>query len=128
MKKVFLGGTCNDSTWRDQLIPLLQIDYFDPVVSDWNEEAQKREIAEREACDFCLYVLTPRMHGVYAVAEVVDDSNKRPGKTVFCVLKHDGSALFDERQMKSWKQVARMVIDNGAQFFGSLEAVAAFLN
>ena len=30
--KVFLGGTCNNSTWRDELIPQLKIDYFNPVV------------------------------------------------------------------------------------------------
>lgn len=30
--KVFLGGTCNNSTWREELKPLLKIDYFDPVV------------------------------------------------------------------------------------------------
>ena len=23
MKRVFLGGTCNESTWRDELIPKL---------------------------------------------------------------------------------------------------------
>ena len=40
---VFLGGTCNNSTWRDKLIPLLKIDYFNPVVEDWTEEAQQIE-------------------------------------------------------------------------------------
>ena len=34
--KVFLGGTCNESKWRDDLIKLLKIDYFNPVVKDWN--------------------------------------------------------------------------------------------
>ena len=24
MKKVFLGGTCNESTWRDKLIEMLK--------------------------------------------------------------------------------------------------------
>ena len=36
MKKVFLGGTCNESTWRNELIPLLEnagVEYFNPVVS-----------------------------------------------------------------------------------------------
>jgi len=37
MKRVFLGGTCNNSKWRDVLIPRLKIDYFNPVVDDWNE-------------------------------------------------------------------------------------------
>jgi len=34
MNKVFLGGTCNESTWRDELIPMLEIDYFNPVVDE----------------------------------------------------------------------------------------------
>ncbi len=33
-KKVFLGGTCNGSLWRDALIKKLNIDYFNPVVPD----------------------------------------------------------------------------------------------
>ena len=87
--KVFLGGTCNDSKWRDQLIPKLQIDYFNPVVADWTKECRKKEIQERKDADIVLYVVTPRMIGVYSIAEVVDDSNKRPGKTLFCVLPED---------------------------------------
>src|SRR5687768_12798989 len=81
--EIFLGGTCNGSNWRDQLKPLLTIEYFDPVVTDWNEEAQKREIEKRETCDLVLYVITPRMTGVYSIAEAIDDSNKRPEKTLF---------------------------------------------
>ena len=40
MKKVFLGGTTNDSNWRDLLIKKIKIDYFNPVVKDWNESAR----------------------------------------------------------------------------------------
>ncbi len=36
--KVFLGGTCNESTWRDRVIKDLKIDYFNPVVEDWTPE------------------------------------------------------------------------------------------
>jgi len=32
--KIFLGGTCNESTWRNRIIPMLEIDYFNPVVDD----------------------------------------------------------------------------------------------
>ena len=39
--KVFLGGTCNESTWRNRIIPMLAIDYFNPVVDDWNEEEHR---------------------------------------------------------------------------------------
>lgn len=94
MSKVFLGGTCNDSTWRDDLIPKLKIDYFNPIVDDWNKEAQQEEIKERKNSDYVLYVITPKMSGVYSIAEVVDDSNKRPEKTLFCVLNIDDENEF----------------------------------
>lgn len=138
MKKVFLGGTCNGSTWRDKLIPMLSIDYFNPVVDDWTEECYQEELRQRETCDYCLYVITPRMTGVYSIAEVVDDSNKRPSKTIFCVLEKDYpnkskgedwiSISFDEGKLKSLDKVGRMVENNGGKYFKSLEEVAEYLN
>lgn len=126
--KVFLGGTCNNSTWRDKLIPLLKIDYFNPVVDDWTPECQDEEIRQRELCDYCLYTITPKMTGVYSIAEVVDDSNKRPEKTILCVLDEDDENIFSETQIKSLKQVKEMVKNNGANVFDSLEDIASFLN
>ena len=36
------------------------------------------------------------MTGVYSIAEVVDDSNKRPGKTILVILRDDGDKKFTE--------------------------------
>jgi hypothetical protein len=141
MKKVFLGGTCNESKWREELIELLKINYFNPVVSDWTEECMEEEIKQREICDYCLYVITPRMTGVYSIAEVIDDSNKRPEKTIFCVLKSDKNTSqsfasplfttdmwFSQSQIKSLEQVGKMVRKNGGKYFRTLEDVAEYLN
>ena len=128
MKKVFLGGTCNGSLWRETLIPLLKIDYFNPVVADWTPECQQREIEERINSDYCLYVITPKMTGVYSIAEVVDDSNKRPQKTLFCVLESDGEAQFTKAQYKSLIQTGKMVIENGGKVFLTLNSIADYLN
>ena len=144
MKKVFLGGTCNESTWREELIKKLEIDYFNPVVDDWTEECYQEELRQREICDYCLYVITPRMTGVYSIAEVVDDSNKRPEKTIFCLLEYDLSdykmkladgkkvrkyvEMFDAGQLKSLDKVGVMVEKNGGKYFKSLREVAIFLN
>lgn len=128
MIKVFLGGTANKSTWRDQLTPQLEIDYFDPIVADWNEEAYQRELRERQECDFCLYLITPRMKGFYSIAEVVDDSNKRPERTLFCVLEEDGELRFDAVQKKSLTAVGKMVTINGGRWFRSMDEVVQFLN
>ena len=128
MPKVFLGGTCNESTWRDKLIKKLKIDYFNPIVDDWNEEAFQRELIEKEECDFLLFVITPKMTGVYSIAEVVDASNKVPYKTIFCYLTDDGYLTFDNGQIKSLNKVAEMVERNGGKWFQSLESLAEYLN
>jgi len=127
-KKVFLGGTCNESTWRDRLIPMLNIDYFNPVVADWNEAAYQQELFQRQHCDFCLYVITPRLEGFYSIAEVVDDSNKRPEKTVFCCLLKDDTLEFNSKQVRSLAAIEKMIKNNGGKCFVSLETVAEYLN
>lgn len=128
MKKVFLGGTANKSTWRADLIKKLKIDYFDPIVEDWTEEFQKEEIKQRKACDFVLYVITPKMEGVYSIAEVVDDSNKQPKKTIFAYLLEDDGKEFTKHQLKSLDATGKLVEDNGAKWFKSLAEVADYLN
>lgn len=128
MKKVFLGGTCNHSTWREELIPLLNVDYFNPVVDNWTPECQEEELRQREMCDICLYVITPLMTGVYSIAEVVDDSNKRPEKTVFVKLRDSDGLSFSSHQLKSLEAVSKMVISNGGKSFDSLEEVANYIN
>lgn len=123
-KRCFLGGTCGDSTWREEIIPKLEIDYFNPVVDDWTPECQKEEIKQRNNCDYVLYVITSDMEGVYSIAEVVDDSNKRPEKTIFCIIE-DG---FNEKQKKSLKQVEEMVKSNDATVCKNLNEVVKVLN
>ena len=124
IKKIFLGGTCNNSTWRDELIPLLKIDYFNPVVEDWTPEAQEEERYQRQTCDYCLYTITSEMTGVYSIAEVIDDSNKRPDKTIFCLLTNG----FETYELKSLNEVGKMVQRNGGVYFTSLQQVANLVN
>jgi len=126
--EVFLGGTANNSQWRDDLIEKLKIHYFNPIVNDWNEEVQKNEIKKRKTCDYILYVITPKMSGVYSIAEVVDDSNKRPEKTLFCILEKDEDNKFDKHQIKSLNMVKSMVKENGVKIFENLNQIANYLN
>lgn len=128
--RIFLGGTCNGSKWREQLIPLLEqrgFDYFNPVVPDWTPACKEVEIQERATCDVCLYVITPKMTGVYSVAEVVDDSNKRPLHTVLCILSSDDGECWTEAQARSIMSVADLVKRNRAAVFFNLESVAEYL-
>jgi hypothetical protein len=128
MKKVFLGGTCNGSSWRDKLIKDLKINYFQPQSDDWTPAMMEEEIKQRAECDFCLYVITPKMTGVYSIAEVVDDSNKRPEKTIFSYLVSDEEKEFSVAQIKSLEQTAKMIRENGASFFRTFSEIADYLN
>lgn len=158
MSKVFLGGTCAETVWREKLISMLHINYFNPVVEDWTEECMAEEIRQRETCDYCLYTITPSMQGVYSIAEVVDDSNKRPEKAIFCLLENEIPKIiqvenpmcylgsydirmlidkevypsdkiqFNKAEIKSLNQVGKMVERNGGMYFKSLEEVAEYLN
>lgn len=126
--KVFLGGTCNNSRWRNRLIPQLTVESFNPVVPEWNEEAYQRELKEREECDKCLYVLTPASDSPYSIAEVVDDSNKRPGKTVFAFTRSDEDGVLTDHQMKAYNKVGLMVEANGGTYVRDYDTLADILN
>lgn len=122
--KVFLGGTCSGRDWRRELIPTLDCEYYNPIVKNWSEADRIREVYERETCDVVLYVITSGLKGVYSIAEVIDDSNKRPEKTVFCVL-YDG---FDKKMSHSLEAVVNLARSNGAAICESLWDVAVEIN
>ncbi len=122
--KVFLGGTCSGYKWRNKLIPMLKCEYYNPIVKNWQESDRLKEVYEREHDDIVLYVITSGLKGVYSIAEVVDDSNKRPEKVVFCVLNRG----FDEQMSHSLEAVKNLVRDNGAYVCGNLTDVAKYIN
>lgn len=126
--KVFLGGTCAGWKWRDELQPLLNCDYYNPIVKDWSEEDRLREVHERETSDYVLYGITNGIKGVYSIAEVVDDSNKRPEKTLFLNLYEEDDRYFTKQMSHSLKAVENLLKANGVKVFGTIKGVADFLN
>lgn len=129
--KIFLGGTCNESTWRDELIPKLEeidFDYFNPVVEDWTPECQDIEIYEKtNNCNIHLYVITNKMKGVFSIAETIESVFNKDKKTIFCVLDgFDGD--FPDYQIKSLDAVGRMVERNGGKYVTSLDDIIEILN
>lgn len=105
--KVFLGGTCAGTTWRDELIPMLEkegIAYFNPVVKNWTPADQEKEEREKLEAETHLYYITSAMKGVYSIAEIVD-SFYQEYNVVFC-FNPEG---FDTAQIKSLKAVCKLL-------------------
>ena len=108
--KVFLGGTCANSTWRDELTPRLDVDVFNPVVEDWTLEDQVTENYEKDKlCNIHLYVITNAMKGVYSIAEVMDSATT-PGKFTILHILPQG---FDKTQLKSLQATVDLVRSRG---------------
>ena len=132
MIKVFLRGSCADSKWKEKFIPKLNIDYLNS--DDWDSKCQEEKIRQKETCNFILYTLTKAYSAIAEVAEVVDDSNKRPEKTIVCVTnelmdyKWYTKWAMDEQDMKHLDTVGRLVERNGGLYFKSLDEVAEYLN
>lgn len=122
--EVFLGGTCSGYNWRKYMMPKLKCEYFNPLVDDWTEECRLKELEKRKTCDYLLYVITSGMKGVYSIAEVTDDSNKHPEKTVLCILKTG----FDQSELRSFEALEKMIENNGATVLHSEDEVIKFFN
>ncbi len=126
--KVFLGGTCNGSKWREELIPNLNIEYFNPVVEEWTEECKVEEKRQRSECDLRLYVITPSMTGVLSIAELVEDSILNSSGTVVCFLKEYEGKSFSDHQWSSLESIVSMVTPYGVEVFFTLTDTANALN
>lgn len=105
--RVFLGGTCNETTWRDELIKDLKVDYFNPVVKDWTPAAQEIEMDEKEnKCNIHLYVITSAMKGVFSIAEAVDSVHNKNVETILQVMPKG----FEAHELKSLQAVVNLII------------------
>lgn len=114
--RIFLGGTCAESKWRDELILYLiesHIEYFNPVVKDWTPECQAIEEDEKNnKCDCHLYVITKEMKGTYSIAEIINSAwqsivyGTKVNKIIFVVLDE---GIWEKHEIKSFDAVMNMV-------------------
>lgn len=116
MNKIFLGGTCADTTWRDEFIKEIEpvgIEYFNPVVKDWTPECQTIEEDEKNhKCDCHLYVITKEMMGTYSIAEVINSAWQAVlyGTTVnFVVFAVLNEGTWQKHEIKSFNAVMKMI-------------------
>lgn len=73
---VFLGGSCNPTTWRREVaIPLLEdarVKYFNPQVDDWYEELIQIETRAKETAKVVLMVIDNATRSMVCINESVE--------------------------------------------------------
>lgn len=68
---------------------------------------------------------------MYSIAEVVDDSNKRSDKTIFCNLYSNGEKHltgYRKQMAHSLAATENLISQNGVKVFHDLKFVAEYIN
>lgn len=122
---VFLGGTCANSTWRTDLISLLNdnVPYFDPQVADWTSADAEREDACKPVAGINVFVITGDALGTYSGWEICEEAHRAPEKLVFATVGE-----LPENQVKGITKIKKALVAKGCRVCDSLEEIAEIIN
>lgn len=132
-KFVFLGGTTANDTWRVKLISMLTpaINYFNPVVSNYDDVAKVNEDHAKEQATHMVYVITPNMKSFYSIAEMTEDAVLKKRPVIICFLDAHSPAKigFTEDQLRGFSLVMQLLSKYPTvKISHSLEDIANILN
>lgn len=125
----FLGGTINGSNWRQKLAEKLSVNYFDPVVNDWNPDHRRTEEMAKSAAKVLVYAITPKQTGFYTIAEMTHAvfGDSRP--VAVLILDEDDGVLYEEHQQASISAIKELLNQRiGLHLFDNVEELAHHLN
>lgn len=127
MSQVFLGGTCAGPDYRELLIPLLTVPYFNPVVKDWKPEDAEREDVAKQSASINVFVITPAAVGMYSVAELTELAIQSD-KPLCVMFMEIGDYVWNEHQQKSNAQIKKLLAKYNALIFEDLVSLAKAIN
>lgn len=101
---VFLGGSCNPTTWRKTLaIPRLEaknITYYNPQVDEWHEGLMAVEATHKEGARVLLFVIDNQTRGIASIAEAAYYIGRRR-KVVLVIQNHaSGGGVVNDDEVK----------------------------
>lgn len=116
---IFLGGTCNDSDWREEFISIFnktdcKTKLFNPVVKDWTPECKKKEDEVKSKARMNLFVITPEMTGTYSIAEAVECAHYNGSKVFFAIVNRNGA--FNAGNVKSFDAIGDIITSHGGVY------------
>jgi hypothetical protein len=99
--KVFLGGSCNPTTWRhDTAIPFLKengITFYNPQVSDWKPELMEIEDQAKQTAELLFFVIDNKTRSTASMVEAAYLAGC--GRQLILVIKsflHPGTLIAGE--------------------------------
>lgn len=131
MLKVFLGGTCGKSDWREKIIKMFndKVDYFNPIVDSWNRQAQEREDLHKAQDDIVLFVITPETDNTYSISEITSLAATDTNRLILCVLSKVNCNKFDKHTLQVWRKIVKdLKRKYRISFYRNLKSVAKEIN
>ena len=122
---VFLGGTCASSTWRSELIGMLDesVPYFDPQVAHWTSADAEREDACKPVAGLNVFVITGDSLSTYSGFEICMEAYRDASKLVFAAIGE-----MPENQKKGIEKIKRELRKMGVTVCEDLVQVAQVIN
>ncbi|XP_015516272.1 uncharacterized protein LOC124299281 isoform X5 [Neodiprion virginianus] len=106
--EVFLGGSCNPTTWRsDVAIPTLQrlgITYYNPQVSQWGPELIAQEYEAKQAARVLLFVIDNQTRNTAGIIEAAQLAATRSNSLILVIYPYrpDQSILGENVSMQEY--------------------------
>lgn len=129
--KVFLGGTCNGSKWRENFVSTDKIEYFhyDETLPSPSQEVDQHQLLLNKSrpCHILLHVLTPMSIDPLNIAVLISDSIKQPKKTILIIVKEDRDYCFDVQAWMMLETIKEMVVSNGAKCLDSFKEAIEYI-
>ncbi|XP_046735209.1 uncharacterized protein LOC124404826 isoform X5 [Diprion similis] len=99
--EVFLGGSCNPTTWRsDVAIPTLQslgITYYNPQVSQWGPELIAQEYEAKQAARVLLFVIDNQTRNTAGIIEAAQLAATRSNSLILVIYPYrPGQSILGE--------------------------------
>lgn len=127
MTGIFLGGTIAGPDYRELLIPLLKVPYFNPVVDNWTEADAVRENIAKQTAAINVFVITPAAIGMYSVAEMTELAITSDKPLYVMFMEVEGYS-WNEHQVKSNTQIKKLLSKYNVLLFEDLPLLANALN
>ncbi|XP_076634686.1 uncharacterized protein LOC143348405 isoform X2 [Colletes latitarsis] len=99
--EVFLGGSCNPTTWRSEIaIPTLQslgITYYNPQVSHWGPELIAQEYEAKQTAKVLLFVIDNQTRNSAGIIEAAQLAATRRESLILVIYPYrQGQMIFGE--------------------------------
>ncbi len=135
--QVFLGGTCGDNNWRDTFTKDLvskgvdKNKIFNPIVENWDEEAQRKEDLAKEESKFLLfYIANPKTKGNetsgYSLIELTMGLYDHPETTIGVLCTDELSEAVKKALTKGFKDLKKRFPDGNV--FETADEAVKFLS